>query len=458
MQRTLSPIDGRVVVERNLHSLGEAQGLASAARRAQALWAQVSVEARCEVVARAERWFERHSPVLAEEITLQMGRPSRDAPDEIAGLLERCAFMREIAPGQLAEHRPSHSPGLRRFIRREPLGVVLILAPWNYPYLTAVNALIPALLAGNAVILKHSDQTPLCGERLAEGLRAAGLPEGLCQVLYMDHGGLGQFIGGACVDYVAFTGSVEGGTAVCRAAAESRLAVGLELGGKDAAYVRADADLPRAAAGLVSGAFYNAGQSCCAIERIFVEEGLYADFLGAYAELASRYVLGDPRSAGTTLGPVVRPAAADRVRGHVREALAQGGRALLKPDPVASSQSGSLYVAPQVVAEATPAMRLMQEETFGPAVGIAPVSGDAEAIARINDSRFGLTASVWTQDMAAASAIGSALEVGTVYMNRCDYLDPALAWTGVKDSGRGHTLSVFGFDSFTRPKSFHLRR
>jgi acyl-CoA reductase-like NAD-dependent aldehyde dehydrogenase len=366
--------------------------------------------------------------------------------------------MIDLAPEALADIEPAARPGFTRFIRREPLGVVLTIAPWNYPLLTAVNSVVPALLAGNAVILRHSAQTPLCAERFGEAFRAASLPDGLFSVLHCDHAATERLIASPGVDFVAFTGSVDAGRAVQRAAAQRFIGAGLELGGKDPAYVRPDADLAFAVAELVDGAFFNAGQSCCGIERIYVHEAVFEPFVEQYAAAVRGYVLGDPRDPATTLGPVVRTAAADLVRAQTADALARGARALIDAGAFERDEPDTPYLAPQVLVDVDHSMRVMTEESFGPVVGIARVAGDDEAVARMNDSEFGLTASVWTADEEAGLALGARVETGTFFMNRCDYLDPMLAWTGIKNSGRGCTLSRVGFEQLTRPKSFHLRR
>jgi acyl-CoA reductase-like NAD-dependent aldehyde dehydrogenase len=303
------------------------------------------------------------------------------------------------------------------------------------------------------VILKMAQQTPLVAERYAEAFAAAGLPDGVFQYVHADHGQVARMIADARVGYVAFTGSVAGGHAVQRAAAERFIGAGLELGGKDPAYVRADAPLQSTVENLVDGAYFNSGQSCCAVERIYVERRRFADFVDAFVALVRQYRLGNPLDPQTTLGPLVRAEAADAVRAQTRAALQQGAQALLPVDEA----NGSAYLRPQVLVDVDHGMAVMTEETFGPVVGIQPVDGDEEAVRLMNDSRYGLTASIWTADPGAALAVGERVETGTWFMNRCDYLDPALAWTGVKDSGRGCTLSRLGLEGFTRPKSFHLR-
>jgi acyl-CoA reductase-like NAD-dependent aldehyde dehydrogenase len=307
------------------------------------------------------------------------------------------------------------------------------------------------------VILKHSAQTPLVAERYADAFKAAGLAAGVFQVLHLSHGDTEKLIAAPEVDFVAFTGSVEGGHAVQRAAASRFIGTGLELGGKDPAYVRADANLPHAIENLVDGSFFNSGQSCCAIERIYVHDSVYDRFLEGFVDLTRQYKLGNPLSPETTLGPMVRASAADFVRKQVAEAVSRGAKAHIDPKVFPADKVGTAYMAPQVLSEVDHSMQVMTEESFGPVIGIMKVRSDDEAVRLMNDSRYGLTAAIWTQDEGAAIAIGDRVETGTWFMNRCDYLDPELAWTGVKDSGRGCTLSKLGFVYLTRPKSFHLR-
>jgi acyl-CoA reductase-like NAD-dependent aldehyde dehydrogenase len=335
--------------------------------------------------------------------------------------------------------------------------VVLVVAAWNFPHMIAVNSVVPAIMAGNAVILKHSGQTPLCAERFAQAFAKAGLPEGVFQVLHMSHGATEKTIRDPRVGYVAFTGSVPGGRAIQQAAVDRFIGVGLELGGKDPAYVRSDADLDHAVENLVDGAFFNSGQSCCGIERIYVHDSVYDHFVDGVAALAGQYQLGNPLDDGTNLGPMVRTSAAEFVRGQIADAVKAGARGLVDASAFAADEAGTPYLAPQVLVDVDHSMAVMTAESFGPVVGIMKVGSDDEAVRLMNDSPFGLTASVWTQDEQAALAIGDRIETGTWFMNRCDYLDPALAWVGVKDSGRGCTLSAVGYEHLTRPKSFHLR-
>ncbi|APZ44401.1 aldehyde dehydrogenase family protein [Acidihalobacter ferrooxydans] len=456
--RTVSPIDGAVVVERPYATAAELDALLERARRAQAAWRARPVAERADILSRAVDAFVAERPRIARELTLQMGRPIAHSPGEVGGFEERARFMIGIAADALADlPAPDPKPGFTRFIRREPLGTVLVVAPWNYPYLTAVNAIVPALMAGNAVLLKPSSQTPLTAERMADAFAAAGLPDGLFQYAYLDHAATDGLIRDSRIDFVAFTGSVEGGRAVQRAAAERFIGVGLELGGKDPAYVRADADLEYSLDNLADGVFFNAGQSCCGIERIYVHRPRYDAFVEGFVARARRYVLGNPLDPATTLGPMVRTRAAEAVRAQIAEAVASGARSLIDEAEFPASGAGTPYLAPQVLVDVDHGMRVMMEESFGPVVGIMPVDSDAQAVALMNDSPYGLTASIWTADEAAALELGGNLATGTCFMNRCDYLDPALAWTGVGDSGRGCTLSPVGYEQLTRPKSYHLK-
>jgi acyl-CoA reductase-like NAD-dependent aldehyde dehydrogenase len=456
--RTVTPIDGSVVVERPLASDAEIEATLARAVEAQRRWAEVPIAERAAACTRAIEWCVERADELGAELTSQMGRAIAHSPLELRrGFQERGRYLAGIAPSALADIEVERSQNFHRFIRREPLGIVLVLAPWNFPWLTSVNAIVPALLAGNAVVLKMALQTPLVAERYAEAFAAAGMPAGVFQYLHVDHDQVAQVIAGERIAFVAFTGSVAGGQAVQRAASNRFIGTGLELGGKDAAYVRADVALEHAALNIVDGAFFNAGQSCCAVQRVYVDRQIYDRFVQSAVALTHAYLLGDPRDPVTTIGPMVRTGAAESVRGHVQEAIRSGAKPLVDPSRFPADKKGTAYMAPCILTNVSHDMRVMREETFGPVMTIMPVAGDDEAIRLINDSRYGLTSSVWTTDPEAALGIGHRIETGTWFMNRCDYLDPALAWTGVKDSGRGCTLSRIGIETFTRPKSFHLR-
>jgi len=453
----VSPVDGSVYAERPLASREEALGAVECAARAQRAWRDTPVEQRQRILSEAVDRVVDETGEICEELAWTMGRPVSAGGGEVGGFEERARYMMEAAPRALDDIVPEEKAGFRRFIRREPLGVVMTIAPWNFPYMTAVNSIWPALAAGNAVILKHAAQTALAGERMARALAEAGLPEGVFQCVHMDHPTAGAVMQSAPVRMVCFTGSVGGGHAVQKTLAEADgfPGAGLELGGKDPAYVRSDADLAHAAAGIADGGFFNSGQSCCGIERVYVHESVYDEFVERLAAEVRNLRLGTPLDTSTTLGPLVKPEAADFARGQVNDAVAAGARALI--DPAEFPADGGAYMAPQIVVDVDHSMRLMTEETFGPVVGVMKVRSDDEAVELMNDSEYGLTAAIWTADVEAAQAIGERIETGTVYMNRCDYLDPALAWTGVKHTGRGCTLSVVGYEHLTRPKSFHLR-
>lgn len=455
--RCVSPVDGRVYAERPAATDQAIAEALARARIAQKAWARVPVSERAKICSAAVDAMLAMKDEIVPELAWQMGRPIRYGVGELRGFEERARYMIAIADKALAPVEPDPKDKFRRWIARAPLGLVLVVAPWNYPYLTAVNSVIPALMAGNAVILKHAAQTLLVGERFQMALDRAGLPAGLFQTLMLTHGQTAKIISSRQVDQVNFTGSVAGGKAMEAAAAGTFIGLGLELGGKDPAYVRADADLAQAVENLVDGAFFNSGQSCCGIERIYVHAALYDRFVEGAVELTRTYVLGDPLQEATTLGPMVKADAAAFVRGQVADAVRAGAHALIDPRAFAADRDGSPYMAPQIVVGVDHTMSLMTEESFGPVVGIMKVASDEEAIGLMNDSAYGLTASIWTGDADAAAAIGAEIETGTVFMNRCDYLDPALAWTGVKDTGRGATLSPIGYETLTRPKSYHLR-
>lgn len=457
MIKVISPIDGSLYAERPLAKAAEIDSALDRARVALRSWRTVAVAERARILTRFCDLFEGKRDEIASELTWQMGRPSRYAPNEVRGTLERARHMIAIAPAALADIDAGPKADFKRFIRREPLGVVLTIAAWNYPYLIAVNSVVPALMAGNVVILKHSAQTPLCAERFASALQEAGLPHGVFQALHMSHDDTERAIRDARVDFVAFTGSVAGGHAVQRAASERFIGTGLELGGCDPVYVRNDANLAHAVESIVDGAYFNSGQSCCGLQRIYVHERVYGTFVDGFVELTRKYVLGNPLEEATTLGPVVRTTAADTIRAQIAASIEAGAKAAIPEEEFPASDPGTPYLAPQVLLEVDHSTPVMREEIFGPVAGIMKVQSDEQAIELMNDSAYGLTAAIWTSDAEAALSIGERVATGTWFMNRCDYLDPALAWVGVKDSGRGCTLSVVGYEHLTRPKSFHLR-
>jgi acyl-CoA reductase-like NAD-dependent aldehyde dehydrogenase len=455
--KVVSPADGSVYAERPLADRMALDAVLSIAVKAQRSFRRTSLDERIAIAEAFAVELARDADAQGVELAMQMGRPVRYAANEVRTAADRARTMTSLAHESLAEIRPEARLGFDRYIRRVPLGVVLVVPAWNYPYLIAVNSVIPALLAGNAVVLKHSSQTPLVAERFGDALALAGLPEGVFQCLHAGHDVTELAVRDPRVDFVAFTGSVKGGHAMVGASADRFVNLGLELGGKDPAYVRADADLDYAVENLVDGAFFNSGQSCCGIERIYAHKDVYDRFVAGFVESTRAHVLGDPRDPETTLGPMVRGAAAHFVRSEVAAALADGATAQIAEEEFPASQLGTPYLAPQVLTDVGHRMSIMGDETFGPCVGIMRVETDDQAIGLMNDSAFGLTASVWTQDVDEAVAIGDQIETGTWFMNRCDSLDPALAWVGVKDSGRGCSLSRIGFEQLTRPKSYHLK-
>ena len=457
MQKTISPIDGSVYVERPLADNEQIQAALAKTSQAQADWRNTPLSERKAICGRAVEAFVANKAAIAEELCWQMGRPIRYAANEVRSFADRARHMISIADDALAPVQVGDKPGFIRYINREPVGVVLVIAPWNYPLHTPINSIIPALLAGNTVLLKHAAQTPLCAERIVEVFQQAGLPEGVLQYLHLSHEAAEAVIQSGQINFIAFTGSVSVGARIEQLAAGRFIGIGLELGGKDPSYIRADANLDDAVENTVDGAFFNSGQSCCAVERIYVHEAVYDEFVERFVALTKQYRLGRSDDPETTLGPLVNTQAADFVRKQISEAVSQGAVAHIDPADFALDEEGTPYMSPQVLTEVDHSMRVMTEESFGPVVGIMKVASDEEAVKWMNDSEYGLTASIFSQDIETAVALGNQIETGTFFVNRCDYLDPELAWTGVKNTGRGCTLSKLGFNAFTRPKSYHIR-
>lgn len=450
----ISPIDGSVYAERAVLSGPEASAVAACARAAQKDWAKRPLQERIDLVMAGVAAVGEMNDVIVPELAHQMGRPVRYG-GEFGGFHERATHMARIAPDALADLAIEGEGQIDRMIKRVPHGVVLVVAPWNYPYMTAINTVAPALIAGNAVLLKHATQTLLVGERMARAFQEAGVPADVFANVFLDHATTSALIADRAFDFVNFTGSVGGGKAMEVAAAGTFTGIGLELGGKDPGYVMEDADLDAAVETLIDGAMFNAGQCCCGIERIYVVEALYDAFVEKAVGIVNAYKLGNPLDAQTTLGPMANIRFAAEVRAQIDEAVAAGATAHIAPF---AEDDGGAYLTPQILTDVTHDMRVMRDESFGPVVGIMKVKDDAQAIALMNDSDFGLTASLWTKDVARAQAIGDQIETGTVFMNRCDYLDPSLCWTGCKDTGRGGGLSVIGYHNLTRPKSYHLKK
>ena len=452
--KCISPIDGSVYATRDTLSRDEAFAVAERARAAQAAWAARPLKERIDLVLAGVAAVGAMNDEVVPELAHMMGRPVRYG-GEFRGFEERASYMAQIAESSLADMQVGEDATFKRYIKRVPHGVVFVVAPWNYPYMTAINTVAPALIAGNTVILKHATQTLLVGERMAKAFHSAGVPEDVFINVFLDHDTTNDLIAGRAFNFVNFTGSVGGGKAMERAAAGTFTGVGLELGGKDPGYVMEDADLDAAVDTLVDAAMFNSGQCCCGIERIYVHESLYDAFVEKAVAVVKGYKLGNPMDSDTTIGPMANVRFATEVRAQIAEAVEAGAVAHI---PTMEGDDGAAYLTPQILTNVTHDMRVMREESFGPVVGIMKVSSDAEAIALMNDSDYGLTVSLWTQDVERAQTVGDQLETGTVFLNRADYLDPGLCWTGCKDTGRGGGLSVIGYHNLTRPKSYHLKK
>ncbi|CAD0185095.1 Succinate semialdehyde dehydrogenase [NAD(P)+] Sad [Ruegeria sp. THAF57] len=454
MLNCVSPIDGSVYAEREVLSAEAAFEVAARARAAQAEWAARPLQERTRLVMAGVAAVGAMNDEIVPELAHMMGRPVRYG-GEFGGFNERASHMAEIAEVSLADIAVGEDETFKRYIKRIPHGVVFVVAPWNYPYMTAINTVAPALIAGNTVVLKHATQTLLVGERMAQAFHGAGVPQDVFQNVFLSHDVTNDLIAGKAFDFVNFTGSVGGGQAMERAAAGTFTGVGTELGGKDPGYVMEDADLDAAVDTLIDGAMFNSGQCCCGIERIYVHQSLYEAFVAKAVEVVNGYKLGNPLDAETTIGPMANVRFADEVRAQIAEAVAAGAVAHIE---TFAEDDGGAYLTPQILTNVTHDMRVMRDESFGPVVGIMKVSSDEEAIALMNDSEFGLTASLWTRDVDRAARVGDQIETGTVFMNRADYLDPGLCWTGCKNTGRGGGLSVIGYHNLTRPKSYHLKK
>jgi acyl-CoA reductase-like NAD-dependent aldehyde dehydrogenase len=456
MIKCISPIDGSVYAERPAMSLEAASEAVARARKAQKAWARRPLEERVQLVLKGVARLNEMADEVVPELAHMMGRPVRYG-GEFKGFNERSNYVASIAADSLAPLVVEDSATFERRIEREPHGVVLVIAPWNYPYMTAINTVAPALMAGNTVVIKHATQTLLVGERMVRAFVEAGVPDDVFINLFLDHATTSALIATGKFNFINFTGSVEGGRSIERAAAGTFAGIGLELGGKDPGYVMEDADLDAAVDTLMDAATYNSGQCCCGIERIYVNENLYDAFVEKSVAWVSNYKLGNPLDPETTLGPMAHRRFAAHVREQIAAAVAKGAKTLVDPKRF-PQDDGHAYLMPQILVNVDHSMSFMKDETFGPAVGIMKVKNDEEALSLMNDSPYGLTASLWTQDPERAARIGHDIETGTVFMNRADYLDPALCWTGCKDTGKGGSLSVLGFQNLTRPKSYHLKK
>ena len=458
IQKTITPIDNSVYLERPLSTQNEIDNVIENSKKNFQSWKSTSIDDRIKIINKFIDNLIALKPEVSKEICWQIGRPISQCGNELRGFEERSRHMVEIAKESLRDIPATKNDEFDNYIYKSPLGVIFVMAPWNYPIITATNTIVPALLAGNTIVIKHSSQTPRCAELISQAFDNTGLPEGVFQFVHTDHQACEKIIADPRIAHVVFTGSVRGGQEVKKYIGTRFINVGLELGGKDPAYVRSDADLNHAIENLVDGAMFNSGQSCCGIERIYVDQSIYKDFIDGFKTITEQYKLGDPSQGDTNLGPVVRLSAANFIRSQISEAEKQGAKRLIDESKFLIAKDDNCYIAPQVMIDVDHSMRFMMEETFGPAVGIMPVKDHHEAKQLMNDSPYGLTASIWTKDLDFAKEFGRDFESGTFFMNRCDYLDPALAWTGVKDTGVGCSLSVLAFDQFTRPQSFHMRK
>jgi len=454
---TISPIDGSVVVQRRCANMSEIQAVLSKATFAQRKWSRLSVTERCEHVRKGVASLMESRGGIAEDITRQMGRPLRFTPNEV-NLFEECALhLVSIAESALADSLPDEVAGLHRLMRREPHGVVFIIAPWNFPLLTCVNSLITALLAGNVVVLRHSSQTPLVSERLVEAFHDAGVPDGVLQYVHTTHADTRLMMKAPEINFLCFIGSSKSGLMVEQIELGRCIGVGLELSGVDPAYIRADANMDKTVEAVVEGALFNSGQSCSGVQRVYVHRSRYQDFLDRAVAAAEKYVLGNPLDKTTTLGPLVRLDSATIVREIIGQSISMGAHSLISSGKYPLDHIASSYMGPKILANANHEMKIMKEDCFGPVFGVMPVDSDEQAIELMNDSNYGLSASVFTQDLDVAMKMGAQIQTGTWLMNRCDYHDPALAWSGVKQSGSGVTSSYLGFEQMTRVKSYHMR-
>lgn len=458
MLKTISPIDNSIFVERPYATSSEIENTLHLSDQTKLKWKNTSLQERKKLVFKFVEDFLSNHKEIEEELCRQMGRPLSQCAGEMRGFEERAKYMIDNADKALQKVVSKNDSEFDNFIKKDPLGTIFVIAPWNYPYNTSVNSIVPSLLAGNCVILKHSSQTPLCAEQLLKASEKAGLPKNVFQILHLDHSSTSKVIADSRIDHVLFTGSVSGGIEVKKAIGTRFIGAGLELGGKDPAYVMADCNFDHAVENLVDGSYYNSGQSCCGIERIYVDEKIFDNFVDAFKAQTEKYILNNPMDNSTNLGPVVKLSAANNIRNQVSKALNNGAKNIIDGSKFNIDNSENCYVSPSALINVDHSMEFMMEETFGPTVGIMKVKNEDEAERLMNDSPYGLTASIWTSDKDFASQFGNRIQTGTFFMNRCDYLDPGLAWTGVKDTGMGVTLSVLGFDHLTRAKSYHLRK
>ena len=501
MFHVVSPVNNEVYLTRAYATTQELREVLRQARAAFPVWKGTPLEARCRIVLESLKYFRAHEQELAQELTWMIGRPVQSAPREIQGYIARCEYLAMIAPQALATQdivetrghhirsdteqpgvfdtstfpycidRDNSAPKVLKRIIKEPLGIIVTLAAWNYPYLIAGKSIIPAILAGNVVIIRPSSQAPTVAERILQAFLNAGMPKGVLQYIHASDSSTETLIRHKLVSHVQYNGSVEGGRAILAYINDRFIDTTMELGGCDSALVRPDADLDMAAVELVDGAFFNSGQCCCGVQRIYAHASIYDRFVRLFLDQTFKQYgnFGDPTLPTTTLGPCIKVSSADALRDLVLEDISNGAVSLLSHDPqwkewmpdyqARLDTRNSPYVPPVILGQTTPHMNVNKEELFGPIVSLTKVASDEEAISLMNNNQFGLTASIWTKDTdLVLNLFGPELQVGTVYQNKCDMLDPTLPWTATKNSGKGTTMSSLGFDQITRPKSFYLRQ
>jgi len=454
--KVINPATEEVLAELEEDNASSIERKTATARTAQRSWARTPLAERLAIVRRFGELLQLRRDDLARTLTSEMGKPIRQSANELKAMPARIEFFLEHTDAAIAEEvvlRPSGSPPLEERIRYEPVGLVANISAWNYPYFVGSNVYLPALLTGNAVLYKPSEFATLSGLAVTELLHQAGVPREVFQPV-VGAGDTGRALVQQEVDAVCFTGSYATGKRIAEGAASRLLRVQLELGGKDPAYVSDDVDVAAAAAALVEGAFYNAGQSCCAVERIYVHQRIAGPFVDAFVEGVRALVVGDPQDQRTDIGPLARRAQLDVLEAQVADAVTKGAHLQLGGR---RCRGRGYYFEPTVLTNTDHRMALMREESFGPIIGIQAVADDAEATALMNDTEYGLTAAVYTRDRSRAERILAEVNAGSAYWNCCDRVSPRLPWSGRKHSGLGTTLSVAGIRAFVQPKAWHLR-
>lgn len=453
--KTLNPYTQSVVYETPYCEQQALQYKIDEANQSALTWKKVPVRERVNLLQEALAYFEKNQDQIAKDITLSMGKPIRQSQNEVKTFFERARYLCSIAEETLKDDHLPEKQSLYRAIRHEPLGVILVISPWNYPLLVTVNSVVPGLLSGNTILLKPSSITPIIGQHFENAFGRLGPFQNLLQNVILDHQTTLTTIENPDIHHVVFTGSVNAGHTIYQSVSKRLIDCNLELGGKDGAYVAEDANVEQAVAGLVDGALYNAGQSCCGIERVYVHKAHYPSFVKRALALVQDYKLGDPLLPETTLGPLAKAESYETLEHHIQDAREKGAKVLY--GGYTETIGCGRFFLPTLVTDLHKDMFLMQEENFGPILPIQCVENDAEGFQEVAHSEFGLTAAIYTESLTRAEAFSAAIDAGTIFMNRCDYLDPALPWTGVKNSGKGSSLSRYGFYALTRRKAIHFK-